>query len=243
VDDALREAWRRAAADPRDLAARAAYARQLERAGHHAAACHEQTVAAQARAWAASRWERPVAPRPGDPPVLVGGARVDLAPFDPRAVAPPEVPDTRWPGARLVLDGGEVVPLVLVPWPACPGGCVRGALECPECGGQGVVREFTGRAEDAFECAGCEGLGATTCPLCDGAGIAPPPRSAPPGCEHALGTPEWTGAQGRTAPWALLRCERCGLGALRPVDPPDDEPSWACPGCGRFVCACGPSPT
>lgn len=250
MDDAWREAHRRAEADPRDLEARAAYGQLLLRLGHHAAACHELTVAAQARAWSSARWERPIAPRPaaadvrvtppGDPDTWL----VELPPFDPRLVAPPDRADARWPGARLVRAHGDVpVPLVLVPPPACRApGCNDGAVECPTCAGRGQVSEFTGRADWLVECRDCEGLGTSPCATCDGTGLDPARRDAPPGCDHALGAvPEWTGRQGWSTAWALLRCERCGLAALRPAGT-DDEPNWACPACGRLRCVCGEGP-
>lgn len=250
MDDAWREAHRRAQADPRDLEARAAYGQLLLRLGHHAAACHELTVATLARAWGSTQWQRLIAPRTGAPDVRVtppGESTpwlVDLPAFDPKVVAAPDVPDARWPGARLLRAHGEAsVPLVLVPPPSCAArGCRDGAVECDACAGQGRVSEFTGRAEWAVECRECEGLGARPCSTCDGTGLDPTRRDAPPGCDHELGpVPEWTGKQGWSTAWALLRCLRCGLAALRPAGS-DDEPSWACPACGRLRCVCGQGP-
>lgn len=245
MDDALRDAHRRALADPRDLEARSAYGRHLLRVGHHAAACHELTVASQARAWASARWDKVVAPRPGAPDVRLRppGADadwlVDLVPFDPKEVASPEVADERWPGARLKGAGAaDWTPLVLIPAPGCRvAGCADGAVECPACAGRGQVSEFTGRADWLVECRDCEGLGASPCSTCDGTGLDPAPRPAPDGCDHELSpTPEWTGKQGSTA-WMLVRCSRCGLAALRHTGD-DEELYWACGRCGRPRCGC-----
>lgn len=254
MDDALRDAHRRALGDPRDVEGRAAYGQHLLRAGRHAAACHELTVGAQARAWSSARWDKVVAPRPGAPDVRLrpptspgpAGADwlVDLVPFDPKEVASPEVPDERWPGARLRVAGAtDWTPLVLVPAPACGvPGCADGAVECPACAGRGQVSEFTGRADWLVECSDCEGLGARPCGTCDGTGLDPAPRPAPEGCEHELTpVPEWTGKQGWARAWTLVRCARCGLAALRRAGD-DDDVFWACGRCARPRCVCGEPP-
>ena len=246
MDEALRDAHRRALADPRDVEARASYGRQLLRAGHHTGACHELTVGSQARAWSSIRWEKVVAPRPGAPDVRLRpvGAdadwHVDLVPFDPKAVAAPEVTDERWPGARLRAPGAtDGMPLVLVPAPVCrQASCNDGAVECPACGGRGQVSEFTGRADWLVECRDCEGLGARPCGTCDGTGLDPAPRPAPEGCEHELApVPEWTGKEGLSSAWTLVRCARCGLTALRHTGD-DEELYWSCARCGRPRCVC-----
>lgn len=151
MGDPLREAHRRAQVSPRDVETRAAYGHALLARGLHAAACHELTVATQARAWGTSRWDRVVAPRPGAPDVRlrVGDVdlRVEVAPFDPKSVAAPDVPDARWPHARLLRAPGDAEwqPLVLVPPPTCAApGCVEGAVTCPTCGGRGLVTEGAG---------------------------------------------------------------------------------------------------
>jgi hypothetical protein len=110
-------------------------------------------------------------------------------------------------------------------------------VTCPTCGGRGLVTEGDGPASWPTECHGCDGLGTSPCGACDGTGLAPQPREAPPGCAHELGVPEWTGQQGWSASWALVRCATCGLSALRRSGE-DLGACWACPTCGHLRCVC-----
>jgi hypothetical protein len=205
---------------PNDKSLRLAYAGALLAVGRRAAAWHEVLVAAQHGGEVPDDLRARF--RLESPP----GTVWTLAPLEtsPEAVAPPDVPDARYPGVA-ALSGERRLPLLVLLGRPCGECDESGETPCTDCGGKGWKPSLLG--DDEVPCPERD-----TCLRCAGTRyVVNTARASRGDCPHPDLASE---AKGST--WELERCRACGLGLL------SSFPRWtrlpACAGCGRLDCAC-----